>query len=172
MDQQSVPGPLYEAVLKGDSGKVQQVLQNEPMSVYEKNVVEHTPLMLSGAIERPDIAQLLLEAGARTDGATSNNGYGVIHWALHHPPRDQRLVAETVRQLVGYGADPNAKGFNGVTPLMLAAWFGAVEATIFLLETGADRHAKDESGKTAKDMALQRQHAEIARLIENSQRRT
>ena len=48
--------------------------------------------------------------------------------------------------------DPNHAGFEGYTPLMMAALGGHVEATLLLLEAGADRNTKNKLGKSAPMM--------------------
>ena len=58
---------------------------------------------------------------------------------------------EAVAALLEAGANPNAKGPDGRTPLMEAsAWLKAREATL-LLAKGADRAARDRGGLTAED---------------------
>jgi hypothetical protein len=156
---------LYESVLNGDIEAVRQFLDVDPDSVHEINEVGHTPLMASATTERPDIMELLLNAGALVTDLTPENGYNALHWALHHPTRDQDNVLRAVKLLVGVGADVNASALNGTTPLMLAAWFGAHSAVEFLLKRGAKRDAKDAGGKTARDMALQRGHRQILELL-------
>jgi len=167
VNRRSIAGELYAAVLGGDIDRVKKAIQDDPIAVYEKNEVGHTPLMLSGATERPDLAKLLLAAGARTSDVTSNNGYGVLHWSLNHPPIDEVQLVETIRELVDHGADVNATGFTGITPLMIAAWFGSSKAVSLLLKRGANPRAKDEKGRTAKEMAYQQHNTQIVDLIEN-----
>ncbi len=65
----------------------------------------------------------------------------------------------TVKKFVEYGADVNETS-NGTTPLMYAARFNKVEIIKFLLEKGANKKTKDESGFTAL------QYAENSKSIE------
>ena len=163
--EESTSMSLYRAVIEGDGASVKLILNANPMSIYEKNEVGHTPLMASASTERPDIMRLLLNAGAPVDEVTPDNGYNALHWALHHPPVNQEAVLETVKALVAHGTDIDTLGFNGSTPLMHAAWFGAYLVVQFLLQNGADRHIKDSKGRTAKDMATQRGYSQIANVL-------
>jgi hypothetical protein len=157
---------LYWAIIEGDLAVAKLILKSNPASVYEKNHVGHTPLMASATTERPDITDLLLESGARVDEVTPDNSFNALHWALHHHPQDQRAVLRVVELLVGHGADVNAVGETGITPLMLAAWFGAEPTCAFLLRHGADTGLRDAKRRTARDMASERGHTQIVELLQ------
>ncbi|MCI4407481.1 MAG: ankyrin repeat domain-containing protein [Thermofilum sp.] len=61
----------------------------------------------------------------------------------------------------------NATPSYGSTPLHYAAYNGHTDFVKLLLENGADPSIKDNSGKTAADLARERGHIEIANMIEN-----
>ena len=82
---------------------------------------------------------------------------------------------ERVRLLLGAGADPNIRGFAGITPLHLAVDIEAEDALYrydtggddappdgalvrLLVSHGADVEAKADSGETPLDWARQRKH--------------
>ena len=60
---------------------------------------------------------------------------------------------EAVKQHLAEGADVNAKGEKGETPLHGAAFTGRMEVVELLIENGADVNAKDEDGGTPLDYA-------------------
>jgi len=122
--------------------------------------------MAAATTERPDIAKALLDAGADVAEVSWLNGYSALHWALHHPSCSQRLVRDLVGFLSANGADINATGTNGVTPLMLACWFGAEAAAELLVQLGADVSMKDNKGATALMMARQRRNISIVTMLE------
>ena len=73
--------------------------------------------------------------------------------ALHHAARNGDL--EIVTLLVAGGADVNGMTDHGHFPLYCAAGHGHVEATRFLLESGADPRAKLQDGKTVAEWLKQ-----------------
>ena len=73
---------------------------------------------------------------------------------------DQKLFAAigqrdlvSVDNLIREGASVEARGTNGMTPLMEAAEQGSVPLLSLLLENGAKPNAKDEQGETALSWA-------------------
>lgn len=58
-------------------------------------------------------------------------------------------MVKKVKKLIKKGADVNAKGTKGWTPLMFAARGGNMETVKFLISSKADVNAKNELGITA-----------------------
>ena len=75
-----------------------------------------------------------------------------LKYALVHAAMNGRL--ERVKSLVEKGADVNAAGSFGRTPLMVAASHGHMPVAKFLLEKGADVNAKTKGGGSALKEAL------------------
>src|SRR5438270_186985 len=65
------------------------------------------------------------------------------------------------------GADPNAKSASGGTPLHTAAFTGDGAILDLLLARGADASIKNAQGKTAADIARERGHPGMARVLED-----
>ena len=62
--------------------------------------------------------------------------------------------AVALKEVLGKGADPNARDpRNGTTALILAAFLGRVDIAKMLLAAGADLHAKNNDGATALSVA-------------------
>ncbi|KAF2760486.1 ankyrin, partial [Pseudovirgaria hyperparasitica] len=100
---------------------------------------------------------------------------------LHHAVlRAKPGALELVRRLVDCGAPVNKikyeddlttyrerVPFGLGTPLHRAAEFGKTEIVMLLLEKGADPLKLDSKGKTARFWAVQRNHEEVAHILED-----
>ena len=60
-----------------------------------------------------------------------------------------------MQRLLDLGMDVNISDFSGMTPLMIAAFYGQDGLVEFLLENGANPSIKGPKGKTALDLAKQ-----------------
>ena len=60
--------------------------------------------------------------------------------------------SETTRWLLDNGADVNARGGDGGSPLLAAAFLGRAATASILLDAGADTSVRDDNGQTAWDM--------------------
>ena len=89
---------------------------------------------------------------------------GPLGTALHAASRMNRL--KVVQSLLGHGADVNAPGMWGRTPLLFASVTGHLEVVRWLLEYDADVNAKDkEDGWTSLHLAAEGGELEIVRTL-------
>ncbi|MEC7812749.1 MAG: ankyrin repeat domain-containing protein [Verrucomicrobiota bacterium] len=72
---------------------------------------------------------------------------------------------EAVKQHLTGGADVNAKGIGGMTPLHRAAREGHKEVSELLITNSADVNAKDKRGRTPLHRAAREGHKEVAELL-------
>lgn len=70
-----------------------------------------------------------------------------------------------VSSLIKIGVDINAKNIDGLTPLMAAAEFDAVDIVRILIDNGADLHAQNMYGESALDIAVKKGHRDIEKLL-------
>lgn len=105
-----------------------------------------------------DAIRLLLEAGADPN-LTQANGTHVLSFLAGGRggpgDADAPRVEEVFRLLVSAGADVNAVGQGGETPLHRAARQGNAALAALLVEHGARTDARDDSGRSPLDVAAQ-----------------
>jgi uncharacterized protein len=152
---------VFEAAAVGDCGRLDSLLRQNAIWVFQTTADGWSPLHLAAAFGGPQAVSLLLEHGAH------------VHQVSRNPMRNQALHAcaalsrdlETARLLIAQGADVNAAQAGGFTPLHQAAASGTRDLVLLLLESGADPSKRCDQGKTPVDYALERGHAEIAKVL-------
>ena len=135
---------LVEAATKGDAKKVRELLaEGVPADVRDNetytlgSVWNITPLMCAAAQGHFEIVRLLLQAGADVvaacDAHPEDGGGG--SQALHFAVSGKHRAA--TEALLDAGADPDAVGNFGRTPLVMAIYEDDVEGVRLLLKRGA-----------------------------------
>ena len=108
------------------------------------NKVKHTPLMIAAIRGHINALTLLIKHGADVD-LQDSDGYKALHFAVY----GSDISSEMFSCLIGIGADVNARTNNGVTPLMIAAEEGHINAVTSLVKCGANVHLQDKYDNTA-----------------------
>jgi ankyrin repeat protein/truncated hemoglobin YjbI len=106
------------------------------------------------------LIKLLLDRGANVNAVGADGLTPLLHLSKTRAKADPIPVMEL---LARGGADLDARDEKGGTLLMYFARRGKFEAVRWLLSRGADRNARNDSGKTAADFG--RRHAAIVRLL-------
>jgi ankyrin repeat protein len=155
-----------EAAALGDGAALTRLLDEHPARANARSGDGWAPLHLAGFFGRTAAAELLLRRGAAlttiSGGAEKNTP---LHAALAGA-----CDAAIVRAMVAHGADVNANGANGYTPLHVAASRGNADLVRFLVESGARTGARMDDGKTPADLARDRGHPETARMLDDLSR--
>lgn len=96
----------------------------------------------------------------------------VVCWLLLPSPAGELLVAAKQNNTDGVivqihrGASVDkTRSRDGRTPLMIAASLGNFQTVKVLLEAGAQRDLRDNSGKTALDYASAHKHTNVVSLL-------
>lgn len=147
--------------LKGIARKIASYAGNadEEVSLLAAHILVTLDTNLNGAFRRAFLekrtktVQYLLEHGVNPDTPIDN--------ALEaHPPDfipalHYAIIArypEAAKLVIKHGCDIHTAK-NGMTPLMLAAWYGCDDVVKALLSEGASAQVKDANGYTAQDYA-------------------
>jgi ankyrin repeat protein len=156
---------FLKSALDGDLATVKQALTQPGAAAYaDEN--GRTALMLAAFNGHTEIAELLLESGAKIDVRD-----GIKRTALMYAASGPNVV--TVAMLVKRGAGVNlTDGEQNWTPLMFAAAEGHTEVARILLGAGADPNAIDSDGDTSLMFAQGKGFKEIADMITEAKART
>jgi ankyrin repeat protein len=147
----NVDDALLKASAQGDLAEVRNLLE-KGADVNARTDMGETPLHLAHSEE---VARFLIEHGA--DVNARDGEYGMT------PLFNQGIAV--CRFLVEKGADVNAPSRKGVTPLMWAVYWDAMDKARFLVEKGADVNARDEYMKTPLHVAANWNKKELADFL-------
>ena len=129
--------PVADAAARGDLDAVRRLLR-EGADVNAPQGDGMTALHWAAERGDPELADVLLYAGARVDAGTRIGHYTPLHLAA------RGADAVVVEVLLDAGSDPNASTTNsGATPLHLAAATGDPAVVAVLVEAGADVNGRE-----------------------------
>jgi ankyrin repeat protein len=163
---------LLAAVLDNDLGGVQRFLIADPALTggaapsprfYESIVhwmyAGDSALHLAAATHRPQICQILLNAGSDPNSARNHRRSTPLHYAadgyVNNPAWNPRDQVATLDCLLKSGAHLDARDMNGATPLHRAVRTRCAEAVKYLLSRGADPLIQNKNGSTPFHLAVQ-----------------
>ena len=145
-----------------DLGPLYEVLSYTDPNFFDPET-GRTPLMTAVALADAPRVSALLASKADPD-AKDENGVRAIHYAAGEP--DPAIL----RTLIVGGADINAKGRAGKTPVMEAARLGMLQNVKILVDAGADLDAHDDLDRNVVmfgAMAKQSSLDIVKHLLEN-----
>ena len=166
---------ILAAAKDGDAAAVRELLAGDPSLVAVVDVHRKTPLHLAAEHDHPEVAELLLDAGAELEAWTSW-GATPLEWAgvlgsrragdvlLAHGARLTLASAaglglmDELPRLAGHGAAVSAA-------FVLACRNGHTDAARFLLDRGADVDARGFFGATGLHWAAHNGHADTVRFL-------
>jgi cytohesin len=120
-----------------------------------------TPVFLAAEVNNLDVIKALVDAGA-DPLIPSERGTTPLMMAAgagtdvqrEREPEERATAVETAKFLVEHGADVNAAGQYGWTPLHAAAYQGLNDVIAYLVSKGAQIDQKDEFGQTPLSISL------------------
>ena len=119
-----------------------------------------TPLMLAAKRNRPEVVEFLLKKGANLD-MKNRKGKAAMHYAAQYGSLEvlkvlfKHLSKKTLEQ----------PGPEKMTPLIVAATKGQLQAVELLLNQGANPKKRDKLRRTALLQAVKNGYADIASLV-------
>jgi ankyrin repeat protein len=152
---------VLEASALGLVSVVGRLLSTDPALAGARSEDGFTPLHYACFFGGPDVAALLLRAGADS-GAVAANAMRVQ--PLHSAVASRRL--DVVRLLVAAGADVDAQQHGGYTALQAASLHDLVEIAGLLLAAGADPSLVNDDGDRARDLAERSGSAGVLALLD------
>jgi ankyrin repeat protein len=114
-------------------------------------------------IKNAGMVEQLLKAGANVNYVQDMNSFKVNLLILAIINQD----IPTIHVLVEHKADLNWRDGFDDTALMYAAQIGNTLIISYLLDNGADIHAKDDKGNTVLSAAKEGKHEDAIKLIES-----
>ncbi|MCC6650929.1 MAG: ankyrin repeat domain-containing protein [Candidatus Eisenbacteria bacterium] len=148
---------VFEAASLGDEARLRDLLAGDPALSGAWSGDGFTALHFAAFFGRAGLAKALLDAGA--DPAAPSRNAMRVH-PLHSAAAARSL--NTCRVLLEGGAPAGAAQHQGWTALMSAAMHGEEELALLLLGHGADPAARSDDGRTAADMALEKEYQALA----------
>ena len=147
---------IFEASAVGRMDRVRAAIDDDRDWVRRLSPDGFTALHLAAFFGKPEVARMLLDAGASVDTYTTND---FANQPLHAAAAGRHL--EVCRLLLAAGADVNATQHGGYTPLHEAAQHGDVEMVELFLSAGADASMRVAEGSPA-DLAQAAGHGDVA----------
>lgn len=154
--------PLHAAIAADAQGVFQILLANKSTKKDARTNDGTTPLILAARLDIEGMLEELLHRDVDINGA-DNNGKTALHWAA--AVNNVRAVSV----LLARGANRDAQDVKDETPLFVAAREGSFHAAKLLLGHFANREATDHMDWTPRDVAKDRMHVDIVKLLDEYQ---
>jgi ankyrin repeat protein len=151
---------VFEASALGYVDRLRARLDEDPAAAAARSADGYTALHFAAFFGKPEVARILLEAGAAVDAVAHNE----MHVQPLHSAAASRHL-EVCRLLLAAGADVNARQAGGFTPLHAAAQNGDPELVELFLSARADPAASTDTGQTPAATAEAAGHVDVARRL-------
>ena len=152
---------LFNACVAGQNQHVLDQIRENPALLETQSTDGWTPLHLAAFFGHPELANALLDAGAKVDIRSSN---AMKNTPLHAAVAGGHVAL--VELLLKRGADANATQEGGWTALHGAAQAGNRAIIEVLIAHGAHVNARAANNQSPLDMALSKGHQDVAALLE------
>ncbi len=147
--------PLHVAVSQGRVVIARELLDHGAR-LDARDALSRTPLHVALANGKIQAAELLLQQGADDD----------LQTLLFELAEEQALDRDSIELLTAHGANLNAIGPEGQSPLHLAVAAGNLKLAKQLISAGAKVNLEDSSGQTALNIAAEQDEPSLITLLE------
>ena len=151
--------PLHASVAADAQGVFQILLRHRATNLNAKTYDGTTPLILAARLAIEGMVEELIHSEADIN-ASDENGKSALHWAASVNNVD------AVNTLLANGANRDAQDNKDETPLFLSCREGSYQAAKALLDHCANRDITDHMDRLPRDVAQERLHHDIVRLLE------
>jgi ankyrin repeat protein len=151
--------PLYVACRHGNVALTELLLRYGALPDAVGFEGGETALHAAARSHNVGVLKRLLDAGATVDKPALRGAYTALHCAAS-------TGEEATRVLLERGANVNAQGRLGSTPLMCAVAAGHLTIVSLLLRGGADANLKNAEQKTAWYIAVEKNQREAMLMLE------
>ena len=152
---------LHDAAAVGNLGRARELVERHGAQANSYSPDGFPVIALAAFLGHLEIVEYLAARGADINAvATNGSGYNALTGAV---ASGHTAVAQW---LLEHGANPNYRYSAGYSPLLTAAANGRLDIGKLLLAHGADRHATTNDGKSALDLANERNHPQVAALFQ------
>ena len=160
--------PLIKVIEQGDVEAAQALLAADPALAAGDDGEGWTPLLSACRLRNVELVQTLLDLGADVNrrnyvNLKSGEGNNFPLWFAANQKQPNRV--EVAELLLRYGAQVNAVGEFGETPLHQAAAWNNADIAAYLLESGANVNAEIVAGKTPLSLAMKYNFEEVADVL-------
>ncbi|CAG1016671.1 hypothetical protein ANAEL_05757 [Anaerolineales bacterium] len=176
---------FFDAIKKGDLGKIERLLSITPCLTYEKDENGLSPVMVAAYSHHQKVLNFLSEQAGSLN-IFEAAAMGKTNLVLRHIARDSSLTNayacdgfqplglacyfghyETAENLIKLGAAVNSPSCNmlGAAPIHSATVAGHVKIALLLIRNNANPNARDINGFTPLHIAAQNGDTEMLRAL-------
>ncbi len=151
----ALAGKIHKSAIKGDTRKVEKILDKTPEEANAKDEAGNCPLHIAAEYGHDEIVKVLLAKGADVN-AIGKNGNTPLNVAA------KMGKLEIAQILLSNGADIAAEDTKGLSPLQAALILERWDVALLLLQKGADAKKPDLNGWTPLHFAAKYGRVKLA----------